>query len=146
MTGTEFASTDVERLTALVVFEPDAHSAKVLAEKFVRNDPFFDVCIACGSFTCLDVDVSTSAEAAACVQGDISSIIAQLENIVCRVLYLPGPLDPHELLQRQCSLTPNSVQVYGRTVQLAPGLHVAGYTETNTSSSSSKNIFVCCEF
>ena len=71
MTGTEFASTDVERLTALVVFEPDAHSAKVLAEKFVRNDPFFDFCIACGSFTCLDVDVGTSAEAAACVQESV---------------------------------------------------------------------------
>ena len=129
----------MEKLTALVIYEPDIHSTMVLAEKFVPNDPFFDVCIACGSFTGENVDVSSSHEAAACALGDISSAIAQLENIVCRVLYLPGPLDPPELMRRQCSLTPNSVQVHGRTAQLAPGLHVAGYTEMSTTPSSSSS-------
>ena len=127
----------MEKLTALVVYEPDMHSSMMLAEKFVPNDPFFDVCIACGSFSAENIDVNSSVEAAACALGDISSTIAQLENIVCRVLYLPGPLDPPELLQRQCSLTPNSAQVHGRTAQLAPGLHVAGYTETTIAPSSS---------
>ena len=78
-------------------------------------------------------------------EGTITSTLAQLENIVCRVLYVPGTGDPPSLrgllVPRRARrdvpppgtvpprrLTPNSRNVQRSWIQLAPGLGVAGLT------------------
>jgi hypothetical protein len=61
--------------------------------------------------------------------GDIASIIAQFENVVCRVIYLPTEKDPHNTLVDQMYLTPNSVGIHGRKLQLASNLSIYGFAE-----------------
>lgn len=55
-------------------------------------------------------------------EGDMTSAIALLENIVCRVCYVPGHSDP-EGTRRSSEeahprLTPNSVNVHERMLQV----------------------------
>jgi hypothetical protein len=61
--------------------------------------------------------------------GDIASIIAQFENVVCRVIYLPTEKDPPNTLVDQMYLTPNSVGIHGRKLRLAPTLSICGFAE-----------------
>ena len=68
--------------------------------------------------------------------GDIASAIAQLENIVCRIVYLPGDIDPSTLLVEQVHLTPNSMNINGKSLQLAHNLTIVGYTERAESLQS----------
>ena len=53
--------------------------------------------------------------------------IAQVENIVCRVCYLATAEDPHTCREKQLHLTPNSVNIYGRSMLLADTLAIGGY-------------------
>jgi hypothetical protein len=114
----------------------DAQSALKIAEHFVPLSPIFDGIILCGPFIHDDL---TSPESEAVAVGDIASIIAQFENIVCRVIYLPGPQDPHETLTHQLHLTPNSVNIHGRQLNLTNSLSVVGFTEKNDSAVSVDN-------
>lgn len=53
--------------------------------------------------------------------------IAQIENIVCRVCYLASADDPSSSREKQLHLTPNSVNIHGRTMLLADNLAIGGY-------------------
>jgi hypothetical protein len=111
----------------LVLRDLDIASVSRLAEHFVHNSPQFTACIACGPFSpCPD---DSSPEDVALALGNAATTIAQLENIVCRVIYLPSAEDPVEMLFKELHLTPNSVNIHGRWLQLAPSLFIGGYTE-----------------
>jgi hypothetical protein len=111
----------------LLVFDVDTHSASLLAERFVPSKPQFDMVIVVGPFSRAPL---TSKEEVATTEGDIASTLAQLENIVCRVVYLSGESDPPSTLIEQLHLTPNSVNIYARKLDLREGLYISGFTET----------------
>ena len=118
----------------LVVADPDAMTASFITEKFVREfPPRFDAIIACGPFSPVKDEIRSLEEEATAL-GDMASIIAQLENIVCRVMYLAAESDPIATLARaeQLHITPNSVNIYARKLPLIQGLHVTGLTEKSS--------------
>jgi hypothetical protein len=108
------------------VCDVDGPSSARIAEAFVPNEPMFDAILLAGPLLHQDVQ---SEEDKAVSLGDISSIFAQLENIVCRVLYLPSEYDPAEILAEQLHLTPNSVNIHGRQIALTETLHLMGFSE-----------------
>lgn len=68
-----------------------------------------------------------SYEDSCAMEGIVTSVLAQLENIVCRVVYCPGPSDPVTILRDPSRrLTSNSRNIHKRSLALVPGLAVAG--------------------
>ena len=126
----EYLQTYQHELNILVVYDADCRSATSLAEKFVADSPKFDAVVAIGPF-CHKTNVTQEELAAA--EGDMASVIAQLENICCRVIYLAGENDPPN-----SHLTPNSVNIHTRRMTLMEGLFLSGYTETNQNLKKSK--------
>ena len=112
----------------LVVYDISTQKASQLAEKFVADAPKFDVILIIGPFT--NANKLSGAEELAVAEGDMASSIAQLENIACRVIYLPGESDPSDSLTEQLHLTPNSINLYARRLALRSGLYITGFTET----------------
>ena len=71
------------KLKLLIIADVDIISSGLLTEKYVKEAPVFDMIILCGPFTHREC---SSQEEIALVQGDISAVVAQLENLVCRLL------------------------------------------------------------
>jgi hypothetical protein len=117
------------RVKLLIVADVDAQSANHLAEKFVPEDPDIDGIICCGPFGTDEISL-LSPENRAVAQGDMASIIATLENIVCRVVYLPSSNEPPTSYNQQLHLTPNSINIHARRMALRHGLFISGFTET----------------
>jgi hypothetical protein len=116
---------DVLRL--LILSDVDIDAAIALAEKFVpTSPPPFDVIVVCGPLSHHEL---SSPETEAVATGDMASVIAHLENIVCRVIYLPGDTDPAKAAAEQLNLTPNSVNIHARSLPLSTGLCISGFTE-----------------
>lgn len=119
----EFQNHD-QGIEILVVYDINMQTADQIAEYFVSSKPKFDLIIIVGPFN-EDKALSTN-EDLAVVEGDMASIIAQLENIACRVVYLSGGNDPRKTLIEQLHLTPNSVNLYARRLALRDGLFISG--------------------
>ena len=111
----------------LILYDTDIASASLLAEKFVALNVVVDAIVVIGPFIHKDVFKS---EDLATAEGDMASTIAQLENISCRVIYLPADTDPPNSLVGQLHLTPNSVNIFARRLILRDGLFISGHTET----------------
>lgn len=105
----------------------DNASAARLSEIFVPLPMNVDAIIACGPFC--DPVLSETEEGEALRIADVASVVAQLENIVCRVLYLPSSRDPVRILTEECHLTPNSATLHGRRVKLTSNLYSMGFSE-----------------
>jgi hypothetical protein len=118
--------TPPKNLRLLVCADVDIVSAARLSEKFVPLPPQFDGVVIIGPF--VQTPLNTEEECAVAL-GDMASIIAQFENIVCRVIYLPSETDPPSALIEQLHLTPNSVGIHGRKLHLTKDLYVKAYTE-----------------
>ena len=123
-----------QHLRFLVVADVDVHSAMLMAEHFVPQAPHFDVIVLLGPFT--HQEAKTEEELAVC-KGEIGAIIAQFENIVCRVIYLSSENDPVSTLTEQLHLTPNSVNIHARLLPLAENLFAIGFAETGDNLVSS---------
>ena len=80
-------SNNPKKLRILVLCDVDCNSASKLAEYFIPKPPQFDCCVVCGPFTQTEIE---NRELEAKAEGDVASVIAQLENIVCRVIYVPS--------------------------------------------------------
>ena len=119
-------------LKFLVVHDLDYLSTAKLSERFVPLPPYFDAILVVGP---LQPDEREQKEDEAIALGDIASFVAQLENIVCRVIYLPADTDPTQLITNQLHITPNSISIHGRRLNLTPDLYVMGFTEKSDSSS-----------
>lgn len=113
-------------LRLLLCSDVDIVSAARLSEKFVPMAPQFDGVILVGPFIHTPL---ASDEDRAVALGDMASIIAQFENIVCRVIYLPTEADPPNALVEQMHLTPNSVGIHGRKLHLTKELYISAFTE-----------------
>lgn len=115
-----------KRLELLLVRDIDINSTSRLAEHFIQQNPKFDAVLACGP---LFHGSTSTPEELAVAHGDIATTLGHLENIVCRVLYLPSESDPQTLLKDQLYLTANSLSLYGRQVTLMNNLYTIGLTE-----------------
>lgn len=124
-----------QSLRFLVLADVDMMSVTKLSEHFIHLSPQFDCIIVIGPH---GLKPSNSAEDTAVALGDMASIIAQLENIVCRVIYLPTEMEPSQVLTEQLHLTPNSVNIHGRRINLLDDMFVLGYSERSENFALSK--------
>ena len=67
-------------------------------------------------------------------EGDMSAVLSALENIHCRVVYVPGVHDPSSTIlsrddQPLPRLTPQSCNLHGRCLRVAPELVLVGYLD-----------------
>lgn len=122
----KFLQDPVKKYKFLVCSNIDGPSSGRIAEKFVPINHKFDLCILIGPFAHDKID---NIENNAIINGDISSMIAQFENIVCRVIYLPIESDPLNILTEQIHLTPNSLNIHGRFLNLTSNLSIMGLSE-----------------
>lgn len=99
-----------------------------MTEKFIPEEPEFDAIILTGPFCHRPVPTK---EDMAVMEADVASIIAQFENLVCRVIYLPTEYDPPDVRIEQQFLTPNSINIHGRQVNLTSNLRILGFSEKN---------------
>jgi hypothetical protein len=111
----------------LVIADVDHPSASLLVEKYVPSGHQIDLILLMGPFAYREC---SSPEELALMTGDISAIIAQMENVVCRVCILGSDLDPSDILTEQMHLTPNSVNIHARRISLADNLDLMGFAET----------------
>ena len=72
-------------LKVLVLADVDLTSSGKFVEKYIPLGPKFDMIVLCGPLTHMDCD---SPEELVVAQARIADVIAQLENVVCRVCYL----------------------------------------------------------
>ena len=138
-------------LRILAVADIDLASAAALAEYSLNEKELgagnVDLCIACGPFV-RDEDVrkrylqgrskwrqqhrapqDRTREETAALEGLMTAALSQLESIVCRLVFCPHPTDPSTTIftTEHLRLTPNSVNVHQRWLQLAPGIGCSGY-------------------
>ncbi len=144
----------MDKIRLLVARDLDMDSARRLVEKFLCcQESCYDLCCLLGPFALkgdegkwsLNDDGEEGAEEVGAVkvedsirlaraQGDVSAIVAQVENVSCRVVYTPSSLD---LVLSDCikarknrkqapMLTNTSKCVHGQRLRLTPGLVIAG--------------------
>ena len=123
-----FFSVNPAHVRLLVVADVDVASASLIAEHFVPQSPRFDAIVIMGPFT---HEEAKTEEELVISKGEMGAVIAQFENIVCRVIYLGSERDPVSTLAEQLHLTPNSVNVHARHLPLAEGLFMIGFAETD---------------
>lgn len=133
----EFIQTEPDSYRFLFCKDVDSQSVSRLTEKYVPNDPIFDAIVVLGPFI---HEAMTTREEIAVGEGDMSSLIAQFENIVCRVVYLPSETDPTNSLLHQLHLTPNSVNIHARELHLATGLRILGFTEKSSGLENQEHV------
>jgi len=124
----EHFAVSLTKFRVLICSDIDGPSATRLTDHFVTSDPEFDAIILAGPLAHTD-ERPESKEEIAIHKADIVSIIAQFENLVCRVLYLPSENDPIDIRMEQQHLTPNSVNIHGRQIYLTSTLRLLGFSE-----------------
>ena len=137
-------------LKLLLLSDIDVESVTNLAENMIRSEEYqYDAIIVCGPFNQTTIDVfkkknsktnndvmkDFTSEQEGILVGELSTALAQLENIVCRVIYLSSEVDPKCILNEQMHLTPNSVNINKRHLPLVKGLNLSGITEVEESIS-----------
>jgi len=121
----------------LVLADVCNESVAQVAEHFIPTSPQFDAVVVCGPFCFVQSQDAATAEERVLIQGEIGSVLAQLENIVCRVMYLGAHGDPPAAITDQLHLTPNSVNINQRVLPLADDLFIMGFTETQANLTTS---------
>ncbi|CAM9962736.1 unnamed protein product, partial [Pylaiella littoralis] len=151
-------ATSSPRLRLLLLADVDLASAGSIVEWAIQGGKAIDLCAVCGDFIPRPEGWSEAGETEeqlSAEEGEMSAILGKrLENTVCRVVYVPGPLDPVipsiRLARSQRvtgsqgasreggasgpgggipRLTPTSKNMFRRNLRLAPGLSTAGFTE-----------------
>ena len=136
--GEETAHPPPQQLRMLTVHDVDLPAAVRLTEHLSVTAEKVDLVILCGPFTSEANHIPLSAEEEAVRIADVSSIIAQFENIVCRVVYLASEYEPAKLKSsKQLSLTPNSMNINRGVLPLMSSLFIAGFLEEEGMLASS---------
>eukprot|EP00953_Heterococcus_sp_UTEX-ZZ885_P030190 15968-Heterococcus_DN1.PRE.2 len=120
-----------QTVRTLVVHDVDVAAATRLASWVLCSSlkTAYDLCCVLGPLTHHDDSVHLTPELRAADEGYITTTIAILEQIVCRVVYLPAPDDLSSDLVR---LTPSSRCIARRTLQLLPGLVAVDNTKLDS--------------
>jgi hypothetical protein len=123
----EFAYPLASTYRILVCADVDVESCNKLAASIICKDPNLHMVLSFGPMTHKQCKTEEDIDIA---KANIAAIIAQLETIVCRVVYLLSDNDPTECLTGQLHLTPNSINIHTRYLPLASNLYVCGFAET----------------
>lgn len=122
-----------DELEILLCQDADLQSAVQLSEQLTRGGKRYDLVVLCGPFTAELDRIPHGSEEEAVRVADISSIIAQFENVVCRVVYLPSDHEPAKVRSdKQLHLTPNSININRSLLPLCDNLFVTGFLEEET--------------
>lgn len=118
-------------LTALVVSDVHVSLSNVhdLTDWLVEHKKNrLDCVLLAGDLTNLSNDDMLKPECRSAAEGEMSTVINNLENIHPRVIYIPGNHDcPSTFNEQPPSLTPLSQNVHKCLVEIAPNLIVAGF-------------------
>jgi len=100
-------------------------------KNYLRSHPtFIDYTIVLGNFTNLSKEDKKIPENQARSEGEISSIFDYLENLGCKVLYIPAENDPDTLFEhteiKRPKFTMGSYNVHKTIYKLSEGLILAG--------------------
>jgi len=123
----------------LICADIDITSCTALAEHCLQTPSLscltLDGLIVAGAL-CPEASIGTSAEEDGESIGVLTSVISQLENIVCRVVYTPGSSDPYPIRDisppfssESPRITPNSRNIMKQYLKLSNGLGILGYCE-----------------
>jgi hypothetical protein len=125
------ASLMQQTLRVLVVHDVDVAAATRLASWVLCSSlkTAYDLCCVLGPLTHHEDGLHLTAELRAADEGYITTTIAVLEQIVCRVVYLPAPDD---LSSDDVHLTPSSRSIAKRALQLLPGLIAVDNTQLDS--------------
>ncbi|GMH94163.1 hypothetical protein TrVE_jg1246 [Triparma verrucosa] len=115
----------------LLLSSPTLELSSRLSETFLLSplsppEGFPDLTIVLGPFLPLPPTLP-SPEHLAATTGTITSTLSQLENIVCRLLYLPSPLDPPQ--PSSTRLTPNSRNITKLKLPLTTSITITGLVQ-----------------
>jgi len=128
--------------SVLILSMPTLPLASSLAETYLLHPlPPPDLIIALGPFTTSEPQanniIPTPEQTAASI-GTVTSVLSQLENIVCRLLYLPSHQDPFGLIGStdDLRLTPNSRNILNRSLSITPQIQIHGHTQNVTLDKS----------
>ncbi|KAG5176899.1 hypothetical protein JKP88DRAFT_333818 [Tribonema minus] len=115
-------------------YEPESEQQQHTHHQDASHGPTsWSLCCIIGPFAHRERPELVTPEERAADEGEMSAIIAQLENIVCRAVYVPGPNDPvmPAFTGRYGTpqLTGTSQNINSKVLRLLPGLCIAGYTE-----------------
>lgn len=136
----------MNELIILIVKDADIVSSTSLAEWFLLNEGIdIDFIISTGPLCPQNSQFQVSTLMQAQFIADITTTIAHLEDIVCRVAYCPCRSDPPQLL---CPsplvpprLTPNSLNIFERCLRLCEGLEIRGISkETGDIDSDDEDV------
>jgi hypothetical protein len=102
-----------------------------LAELLAHRREYVDMIWVAGNLTVLREEDRANPAKFASSEGEMSAVISALENIQCRVVYVPGETDPESTYPREADLvpprlTPHSCNLHARCLRLAPDLVIAG--------------------
>jgi hypothetical protein len=131
-----------DTIRVLVAYDLDLPSSARLVESCITGTDSWDLCCALGPFTRQQEGRPPPAPEARV--GEMTAILAQLENIVCRLIYVPAWGDP---IMRACAaawrekiqaprLTTSSKCLHGQRIGLLPGLAAAGFAMEEGSDMS----------
>uniref|UniRef100_A0A7S1C9Z9 Calcineurin-like phosphoesterase domain-containing protein n=1 Tax=Bicosoecida sp. CB-2014 TaxID=1486930 RepID=A0A7S1C9Z9_9STRA len=93
------------------------------------GQPFLSCVLASGDLADMPEAEQTVLESVGSGEGDAAAVVAGLEDILCRVVYVPGNHDPVSMcdLESPPQLTSHSTSAHNRAVRIAPGLSVVGF-------------------
>ena len=100
-------------------------------KNYIREHPrFIDYAVCLGNMGHLTAEDKKSPEKQAKVEGEISTILDYIENLGCKILYIPADKDPDSLYEntedKRPKLTVNSHNIHKSTYKLAEGLVICG--------------------
>eukprot|EP00762_Andalucia_godoyi_P000863 ANDGO_03833.mRNA.1 hypothetical protein CAOG_05811 len=119
-------SLDVERLLILHVTDTHADLLQIhrLADYFSERRILVDLILHSGDVGDLSSPQTASKEQHFAAEGELTDTFASIENICCRLLYVPGNHDPESTFSRKPQLSSYSKNVHGSPMLLVPNLYL----------------------
>lgn len=129
---------DLDSIKILIIGDLRVVSASRFVDRFITYPPQFHMVLTTGPYLGkkkiqpfvspqqhVHLDEKISSELS-----DVASVIVLLENLVCRTVYLASSkTDPSILLTDQLLLTPNSVNIHARRLNIENQLFLIGFSE-----------------
>jgi len=115
-----------------VLLTSDVHCAlekiNALGEWLSKKKKHVDFILCCGDLTNMDPAYEHVPELVSACEGEMSSVIAGLENVCGRVVYIPGNHDAKTTLveKQQSRLTMHSINLHYKCLRVAPDLVLVG--------------------
>jgi len=111
----------------------------------LHNKENVDFIICCGDLTNMDPADQGVQELVSACEGEMSSVLARLENVCAKVVYLPGNHDAKtalEIGEPRPRITTHSVNLHHRCLRVAPDLVLVGLGGSVPAFQSEEQVWV----